>query len=90
MVFVIISLIEGHVLIPRFIGQKVGLHPVWIIFALLAAGTWFGFIGILLALPITATLGVIMRIIIEWYVKSSFYRQNILKKVRSKSVKASA
>lgn len=88
MVFVIISQIEGHVLIPRFIGQKVGLHPVWIIFALLAAGTWFGFIGILLALPITATLGVITRIIIDWYINSPFYRQQTLKRVRSKSVTA--
>jgi predicted PurR-regulated permease PerM len=89
MVFVTISLIEGNVLIPRFIGQKVGLHPVWIIFALLAAGTWFGFIGILLALPITATLGVIIRILIDWYTSTSFYRQNGLRKERSKGVKSS-
>jgi predicted PurR-regulated permease PerM len=87
MVFVIISLIEGNVLIPRFIGQKVGLHPVWIIFALLAAGTWFGFIGILLALPITATLGVIMRIVIDWYMSTPFFRQNTLRKGHSKGAK---
>jgi len=84
-VFVSISLIEGNVLIPRFIGKKVGLHPVWIIFALLAAGTWFGFIGILLALPITATLGVITRIFIDWYLETPFYRQRNLQKGRSKS-----
>lgn len=75
LVFVIIGLIEGNVLIPRFIGQKVGLHPVWIIFALLAAGTWFGFMGILLALPITAALGVIARILLNWYIETPFYRQ---------------
>jgi predicted PurR-regulated permease PerM len=75
LIFISISLIEGNVLIPRFIGQKIGLHPVWIIFALLAAGTWFGFMGILLALPITATLGVIARIILNWYVETPFYRQ---------------
>jgi predicted PurR-regulated permease PerM len=86
-VFVIISLIEGNILIPRFVGQKVGLHPVWIIFALLAAGTWFGFIGILLALPITATLGVITRIILDWYLSSPLYRQNT-KKISTKSAKA--
>lgn len=80
LVFVIISLIEGNVLIPRFIGKKVGLHPVWIIFALLAAGTWFGFIGILLALPITAMLGVITRIFIDWYTSSPLYRQKSLVK----------
>lgn len=81
--FVIISLIEAHVLIPRFIGKKIGLHPVWIIFALLAAGTWFGFVGILLALPITATLGVIARILLNTYQESAFYRgslQHSLKK----------
>ncbi|MBM3468888.1 MAG: AI-2E family transporter [Alphaproteobacteria bacterium] len=70
LVFVIISLIEGNILIPRFIGQKIGLHPVWIIFSLLAAGTWFGFMGILFALPVIAALGVITRIVLDWYVKS--------------------
>lgn len=84
LVFIIISLIEGNVLIPRFIGQKVGLHPVWIIFALLAAGTWFGFMGILVALPVTAALGVIARIMIDWYTETSFYQQQGLKKDASK------
>lgn len=77
LVFTIISFIEAHVLIPRFIGQKLGLHPVWIIFALLAAGTWLGFMGILLALPITATLGVFTRIAINRYMRTSFYQQNV-------------
>lgn len=76
LVFVMVSLVEGNVLIPRFIGQKIGLHPVWIIFALLAAGTWFGFMGIMLALPITAALGVVARILIDWYVNSPFYLQS--------------
>ena len=76
LVFIIISLIEGNILIPRLVGQKVGLHPVWIIFALLAAGTWFGFIGILLALPITATMGVLTRILLDWYKKTDFYNKN--------------
>lgn len=87
LVFVTISLIEGNVLIPRFIGQKVGLHPVWIIFALLAAGTWFGFMGILMALPITATLGVITRIIIDWYTGTPFYQQGGTRKGRLKRVR---
>ena len=87
LVFVTIGMIEGNVLIPRFIGRKIGLNPVWIIFALLAAGTWFGFMGILLALPITTTLAVITRIIIEWYIKTPFYTQRLDQKGRSKSVK---
>lgn len=89
LVFISISLIEGNILIPRFIGQKVGLHPVWIIFALLAAGTWFGFIGILLALPVTATLGVIARILIDWYIETPFYQQRDLKKNAPKAARSS-
>jgi predicted PurR-regulated permease PerM len=88
LVFVIIGLIEGNVLIPRFIGRKVGLHPVWIIFALLAAGTWFGFIGILLALPITAMLGVITRIFIDWYTSTPLYQQKSVAKSGIKGKKA--
>lgn len=75
LVFASISLVEANVLVPRFIGRKIGLHPVWIIFALLAAGTWFGFMGILLALPITAALGVVARILISWYINTPFYLQ---------------
>jgi predicted PurR-regulated permease PerM len=75
LVFISISLVEGHILIPRFIGQKLGLHPVCIIFALLAAGTWFGFMGILLALPVTATMGVIIRIIANKYLPKSDYTE---------------
>lgn len=73
LVFVIIPLIEANFLTPRFIGDKIGLHPVWIIFALLSGGTLFGFVGILLALPIAATLGVLIRILMDWYLSSSFY-----------------
>lgn len=80
LVFILISLIEGNILIPRFIGQKVGLHPVWIIFALLAAGTWFGFAGILVALPVTAALGVMTRLLIDWYAETPFYQQQGLRK----------
>jgi predicted PurR-regulated permease PerM len=74
LIFVAISLIEGNLLVPYFIGQKIGLHPVWIIFALLAAGTWFGFMGIIFALPITATLSVLTRIFMSWYFGTPFYQ----------------
>jgi len=87
LIFIIISLIEGNILIPRFVGQKVGLHPVWIIFALLAAGTWFGFVGILVALPVTAALGVVARLLIDWYIKTPFFQQQGLKKVASKEAR---
>jgi predicted PurR-regulated permease PerM len=71
--FVIIGAIEGNYLAPRFIGERIGLHPVWIIFALLAGATWFGFLGILIALPSAAIIGVLVRIILEWYRTSKFY-----------------
>lgn len=84
LIFIVISLIEGNILIPRFIGKKVGLHPVWIIFALLAAGTWFGFAGILVAVPVAAALGVITRLLIEWYIETPFYQQQLLKRAAPK------
>ena len=60
-VFASIALIEGHILTPRFVGGRIGLHPVWILFALLAFGTWFGFVGILIAIPSAAIFGVCVR-----------------------------
>lgn len=71
--FAVIGAIEGNFLSPRFIGERIGLHPVWIIFALLAGGTWFGFLGILVALPSAAIIGVLVRITLEWYRTSKFY-----------------
>ena len=62
-VFVIVPLIEANFLTPRFIGEKIGLHPVWILFALLAGGNWFGFVGILFALPIASIIGILTRLI---------------------------
>jgi len=60
-VFACVSLIEGNVLTPKFVGGRIGLHPVWILFALLAGGTWFGFAGILIAIPTAAVIGVLVR-----------------------------
>lgn len=60
-VFTCVGLIEGNVLTPRFVGQRIGLHPVLILFSLLAFGTWFGFAGIVIALPTSAVIAVIIR-----------------------------
>lgn len=76
-VFTVISVFEGNFLSPRLIGERVGLHPVWIIFALLAAGTWFGFLGILFALPVAAIVGVSVRVLIEQYKKTSLYSEEV-------------
>ncbi|MBI1953999.1 MAG: AI-2E family transporter [Proteobacteria bacterium] len=74
LVFVIIAMIEGHFLTPRLIGKQIGLHPVWIIFSLLAGGNWFGFFGIILALPFAAAIGVISRNLYEIYLQSHLYQ----------------
>lgn len=73
-VFGLGQLLEGTLISPKLIGDRIGLHPVWIIFALLAAGSLFGFIGILLALPLAATFGVLVRFAIKFYRESNFYK----------------
>ena len=67
--FVLGQFLEGNVLTPRFVGDRVRLHPVWIIFALLAMGNLFGFIGLLLAIPVAAAVGVLVRFAISIYMR---------------------
>lgn len=73
-VFLIGHLLEGNVLSPKLVGDRVGLHPVWIMFALLAGGSLFGFVGVLVAVPIAAVIGVIARHLLERYHASALYR----------------
>ncbi len=72
-VFLVGQLIEGNFLTPKLVGDKVGLHPVWIIFALLAGGSLFGFLGILLAVPVAAVVGVLVRFALAGYLNSPIY-----------------
>ena len=65
--------IEGNVLTPRIVGGQVGLHPVWIMFGLLAGGALFGFVGVLLAVPAAAVIGVGTRFALEQYIGSAIY-----------------
>ncbi len=65
--------LEGNVLSPKLVGESVGLHPVWLIFALLAAGYLFGFVGLLLAVPMAAAAGVLTRFAIRRYRASPIY-----------------
>lgn len=65
--------IEGNILTPRFVGEAVGLHPVWVMFALLAFGSLFGFTGLILAVPIAAIIGVLTRFGIGQYKASPLY-----------------
>ena len=66
--------VEGNILTPRLVGSSVGLHPVWLIFALSAFGALFGFVGLLIAVPVAAALGVMARFGIERYKESLLYR----------------
>ena len=65
--------IEGNFLTPRIVGGQVGLHPVWIMFGLLAGGALFGFVGVLLAVPAAAVIGVGVRFALEQYMASPIY-----------------
>jgi predicted PurR-regulated permease PerM len=72
-VFVVGQLLEGYVLVPRLVGEKIGLHPVAVIFAVLACGELFGFLGVLLALPVASVLMVVLRYAHERYRASELY-----------------
>ena len=72
-IFAVGQVVEGNFLTPNLVGDRVGLHPVWIIFALLAGGTLFGFTGILLAVPAAAVIGVLVRFALESYRDSRLY-----------------
>lgn len=73
--FLVIAGTDAYMITPRLIGTKVGLHPIWTIFALLAGGTWLGLLGILFALPAAAIVGVGIRWGVSAYFSSSFYKQ---------------
>lgn len=65
--------LDGNVLSPRLVGGSIGVHPVWLMFALLAAGSLFGFTGMLLAAPAAAAFGVILRFLVRRYRQSSLF-----------------
>lgn len=68
--------LEGNVLTPRLVGASVGLHPVWLMFALFAFGYLFGFTGLIVAVPISAAIGVLVRFAVRQYLESPFYRSD--------------
>lgn len=74
-VFVVGQLLEGYVLVPKLVGDKIGLHPVAVIFAVLAGGELFGFLGVLLALPAASVVVVLLRYLMERYQQSELYTE---------------
>jgi predicted PurR-regulated permease PerM len=73
-IFFLGQFIEGNFLTPKLVGDRVGLHPVWVIFALLAGGLMFGFVGVLLAVPAAAALGVLVSLALRAYLESEGYK----------------
>lgn len=72
-VFVTGQIVEGYIIYPRLLGNRVELHAVWVIFALFAGGVAFGFLGVLLAVPMAAALGVLARYWLRRYLESPLY-----------------
>jgi len=72
-IFAVGQVVEGNLLTPKLVGDRIHLHPVWVIFALFAGGTLFGFVGVLLAVPAAAVIGVLARFALARYVGSSLY-----------------
>jgi predicted PurR-regulated permease PerM len=66
--------IEGNILTPKLVGKSVGLHPIWLLLALSAFGSLFGFVGMLVAVPVAASIGVLTRFAAERYTDSLLYR----------------
>jgi len=69
LVFFVVQIIEGAFLTPRLVGERVGLHPVWVLFAVFAGGEVMGFLGVLIAVPAAAAIAVLVRFWIERYLE---------------------
>ncbi len=74
-IFLMGQILEGNFITPKLVGSKIKLHPLWIIFALFAGGTLFGFTGLLIALPIAGVIGVLIRFYIKEKIKYIKYEQ---------------
>ena len=72
-VFLVGQFLEGNIISPKLVGDSTGLHPVWLMFALLAFGSLFGFLGLLIAVPIAASIGVLVRFALGRYLQSRLF-----------------
>jgi predicted PurR-regulated permease PerM len=73
-IFLAGQLLADYVLTPRVMGSRLGVHPFWLIFGLFSGGALFGFLGVLLSIPATATAGVLVRFFIRRYKNSPLYK----------------
>lgn len=72
-IFAVGQFMEGNIISPKLVGKSVGLHPVWLLFSLSAFGSLFGFVGMLVAVPVAASIGVVARFLTERYTESTLY-----------------
>ncbi|MFT3689609.1 AI-2E family transporter [Paenirhodobacter sp.] len=72
-IFAVGQFLEGNVITPKLVGNSIGLHPLWLIFALSAFGTLFGFVGMLVAVPVAAVIGVLARYALDRYLQGRLY-----------------
>ena len=72
-IFLLGQFLEGNFIAPKLMSKSVGLHPLWILFALMAGGTLFGIVGLVLAVPVAASAGVLLSFTLERYKQSSYY-----------------
>ena len=72
-IYIVGQFLEGNILYPKLVGQSIDINPVWLMFALFAFALLFGFVGLLLAVPLTAIAGVLTRYALAKYQASSLY-----------------
>lgn len=73
-IFTVGQLVEGNYLTPKLVGDSVGLHPIWVIFVLMAGGALLGVLGMIIAVPVAAIIAVLLRHAISQYKKSGYYK----------------
>jgi predicted PurR-regulated permease PerM len=76
-VFVVGQVLESNFISPKMIGAKIGIHPVWLMFGLIAGGSVFGFFGVLLSVPLTAASSAFIKVAIVQYKRSNFYKAEV-------------
>lgn len=74
-IFLFGTTVEAYIITPKLVGERVGLHPLWIIFGMLSGAALFGLVGVLLAVPATAVIGVLIRFAIKRYEQSDYYEE---------------
>lgn len=75
-IFLVGQMLESQILTPKVVGSSIGLHPLWMLFAMLSGAALFGFLGVLLAVPVAAVIGVLVRFAIGRYKQSGYYNGN--------------